>query len=105
MKNLAKQNDLFRSTMILTPYHRVVLTQGVATSPDREAIVTAVRAFNEFSKDNDPYGEHDFGKLSVNGKDYFFKIDYYDVNFEYGADTSSPDPFARVLTIMRSDEY
>lgn len=33
----------------------------------REA-VAAVRSFDAFTPDNDPYGEHDFGAVEVNGQ-------------------------------------
>lgn len=35
---------------------------------------------------------------------FFFKIDYYDLDFNYGADPLS-EPFKRVLTIMKAEEY
>lgn len=42
---------------------QVVITQGIEALPDwyREAVINAVREFNEFNADNDPHGEHDFG--------------------------------------------
>ena len=61
-------------------------------------------AFDAFTKDNDPWHEHDFGKFSVGGEEYMFKIDYYDENLQYGADPLT-QPFRRVLTILRADEY
>jgi hypothetical protein len=68
--------------------------------------MAGVRTFDDFSRDNDPYGEHDFGSFKVLGERLFFKIDYYDVLQEAG----SPDPADsalthRVLTIMLAGEY
>lgn len=103
-QNLTKNNDLFRTTMITSPRHKIMLTEMVSKNDLREQILTAVRAFSAFTPDNDPYGEHDFGQVIVNNENYFFKIDYYDLNFEYGADTRKDD-FARLLTIMHSSEY
>jgi Protein of unknown function (DUF3768) len=37
-------------------------------------VLERVRHFTEFTKDNDPYGEHDFGSFELAGIDYFFKI-------------------------------
>jgi hypothetical protein len=102
--NLQQQNDLFRQTMLPSPRHRVVLTESVANSPYREGIVSAVRVFAEFTPDNDPHGEHDFGRVTVQGEDYLWKIDYYDLAFEYGADPHT-EPHAKVLTVMRAEEY
>ena len=40
------------------------------------------------------------------GERYFFKIDYYDKNTEFGSpDPADPAVTTRVLTIMRADEY
>lgn len=101
---IAKANDLFRTTMIQTPRHRVMLTSGVAQGLNREKVISAVMAFNNFTKENDPYGEHDFGKVIVDDEAYFWKIDYYDEKYEYGGDPKE-GPVSRVLTIMLANEY
>jgi hypothetical protein len=41
-------------------------------------VMEAVRSFDQFSPDNDPYGEHDFGAVNVLGHRVFWKIDLYD---------------------------
>jgi len=33
----------------------------------------AVRSFDQFSVDNDPWGEHDFGAVEVDGQQIFCK--------------------------------
>jgi hypothetical protein len=35
---------------------------------------------DSFTPDNDPYEEHDFGKIEVSEHVIFWKIDYYDVD-------------------------
>lgn len=102
--HVAADNDLFRQTMIKSPSHRMVFTAGVAGRRDLQEIITAVRGFNSFTEDNDPHGEHDCGAVTINREKFFWKIDYYDSNFDYGADPYE-GPVARLLTIMRSDEY
>ena len=54
----------------------LVMTRGIiAFGAKRQmAILTAIAAFNDFSPDNDPYGEHDFGALTVEGTRVFFKM-------------------------------
>jgi hypothetical protein len=103
--HVAKANDLFRTTMITTPWHKVMLTQSVSCSSNRETIVTAVRAFKKFTKGNDPYGQHDFGEVEVKGEKYYFKIDYLDKNLEFGLDPLGPEQVVRVLTIMHVSDY
>lgn len=86
-KDQVKQsNDQLRKTMYSGRNSRVLCTPGVNESPDKESILEAVRQFDSFSSDNDPHGEHDFGQVIVNNEKYFFKIDYYDLDLEYGVD-------------------
>lgn len=70
------------------------------------AAIQRVRTFDRFDRDNDPYGEHDFGSFELGGERLFWKIDYYDRSMTRG----SPDPAdaaatRRVLTIMLAAEY
>jgi hypothetical protein len=87
---------------------KTFLTRGLLDKgPDFIAKVTAaVRDFDAFTNDNDPWQEHDLATLDVDGEPVMFKIDYYDANMEYG----SPDPAdakltRRVLTIMLASDY
>ena len=98
-------NDNFRSTFV---GGQVVMTRGVADLPlDVQArLILAVQSFSNFTKDNDPYGEHDFGSIEIAGEKYFWKLDYYTPDLTAGSeDPADPDKTARVLTIMRADEY
>jgi hypothetical protein len=70
------------------------------------AFLWKVQAFNAFTRDNDPYGEHDFGALEHEGCKVFWKIDYYDLSLSAGSDDpSDPSATCRVLTIMLAEEY
>ena len=62
---------------------RVYFTRGVAALPeeDQAAILDRVCAFDQFTPDNDPYGEHDFGTFEHNGERIFWKIDLYDKEY------------------------
>ena len=87
---------------------RVVLTAGVAALPPETvaAIVLAVQRFANFSPDNDPHGEHDFGLVEAAGHRVMFKIDYYDRELAaHSPDAADPEVTSRVLTIMLSSEY
>ena len=98
-------NDNFRSTFV---GGQVVMTRGVADLPldVRARLILAVQSFSNFTKDNDPYGEHDFGSFEIEGETYFFKIDYYALDMNGGSeDAADPSVTTRVLTIMRADEY
>ncbi|WGR93650.1 DUF3768 domain-containing protein [Bradyrhizobium sp. ISRA443] len=51
-------------------------------------LLDGVRKFDNFTRDNDPHGEHDFGSIDLHSQRYFFKIDYYDLS----KTVHSPDP-------------
>lgn len=86
----------------------IVLTLGVSEQPPKtaEQIRQAVQAFDQFSADNDPYGEHDFGSFVVEALKLFWKIDYYNLTMDGGSeDPADPEVTMRVLTIMLREEY
>ena len=105
MTDIKTLNDNFRQTFI---GGRVMLTAGInAKSQDDIAkILSEVRQFNHFTKANDSYGEHDFGSFDYNGETIYFKIDYYDKNYQYLSENpSNPNITNRVMTIMLASEY
>ena len=98
-------NDWFRCTL---EGGTVLLTAGiVALGEDMQGrIIEAVRTFDDFTPDNDPHGEHDFGSLEVDGEQIFFKLDYYDpTRAMHSEDAADPSVTERVLTIMLASEY
>ena len=87
---------------------RVVITRGIeALGTDGvRTVLAAVMRFDDFSEDNDPWGEHDCAVLTVDGRRIVFKIDYYDRDLRWHSpDASDPAVTERVLTIMLSEEY
>jgi hypothetical protein len=68
--------------------------------------IAAVCAFSEFTEDNDPHGEHDFGAFEIDGVRLNWKIDYYDRALA-GRSPNPADPAVtrRVLTILLAEKY
>ena len=102
---IAALNDQARQTFTGC---RVLITQGIhALGPAQVAqVLDAVRRFDEFTADNDPYAEHDFGRVCVGGAVIFWKFDYYDPDLQMASlDAADPTITTRVLTIMMADEY
>lgn len=89
---------------------KIILTLGVHNLPIPKVTVPVLLAgvanFDDFNEDNDPHNEHDFGSIVFCGETFFWKIDYYDNDLEFlSPDPSDPSLTARVLTVMRADEY
>ncbi len=104
-KRIAELNDRFRQTYW---GGKVMTTCGVnALSEDITArLFRAVSEFDRFNWRNDPHGEHDFGKVVIDGQKFFWKIDYYNNTMDAGSeDPANPDITTRVLTIMLASEY
>jgi len=98
-------NDAFRTTMT---GGRVMMTAGVDALPSdvQAMVIRRVATFSDFNADNDPHAEHDFGSFSLAGQKFFWKIDAYDANMEFGSeDPADPTKTTRVLTIMLAEEY
>jgi hypothetical protein len=73
---------------------------------NRADVLRAVCQFDAFNLANDPYGEHDFGSVGLDGARFFWKIDYYNRGLDAGTDDpSDPAKTARVLTIMLASQY
>ena len=112
---IAVLNDDFRSRTGMPSFNpavkgRVFCTRGIAALPlaSQVEIWFAVAQFSDFSADNDPYGEHDFGAVEIEGAGkVFWKIDCFaDEALQEGSeDPADPLRSFRVLTIMLASEY
>lgn len=98
-------NDMLREGY---PTGEVMITRAVQALPSikRDILLLAVQHYSDFDNGNDPYGEHDFGSLEFDGRVWFWKIDYYDLDRNHASpDPADPDVTCRVMTIMSADEY
>src|SRR5690348_8430070 len=87
---------------------KVVMTSSVAVLPDmvKAAALQRVATFDEFTEDNDPYQEHDFGAFELCSRRFIWKIDYFDERLEHGSeDPADPGKTTRVLTLMLAEDY
>ena len=100
MTDIKTLNDNFRKSF---NSGKVLLTTGINAKSQNEVaeILNQVRCFNNFTKANDPYNEHDFGSFDYNGEKIFWKIDYYNKDYRYLSENpSNPEVTNRVMTIM-----
>lgn len=105
---IAELNDQLRQNLFTPGKNQVFVSAGIDSLPNLEKmrLLHKVRTFNDFNEGNDPYGEHDFGKIEHSGINYFWKIDYYNLDMDAGSDNPADENITtRVLTVMRADEY
>ena len=114
---IAALNDAMRAAIHRpTGFNRVVMTAGVSEMigdvrewpayRTQRFLLRTIMEYDAFSEDNNPHGERDFGDFEWNGTRCYWKIDYYDTALAFGSpDPADPAVTARVLTILRADEY
>ena len=105
-RRVRELNDAFRKRGL--GRGTVLVTDGVSgLGSDFVAdALAAVRGFNAFSDENDPWGEHDYGAIELGGQKLFWKIDPYDLDLRaYSPNPANPAVTHRVLTIMLAHEY
>jgi len=106
-------NDLARKQTMIPLFGeaipcKVSYTQGIQAlgAIALVEIAAMVRDYHEFTEDNDPHGEHDFGSFSYNDDEIFWKIDYYALDMQHGSENpADTKQTVRVLTIMLASEY
>ena len=111
---IAAQNDAFRRTILGNapvadaPQGQFVITRGVAAlGLDVQLELTRrVAAFDTFIADSDPHGWHEMGVIELEDTTVWFKLDLYDVDYQYGSpEPSDPAQTRRVLTLLLPSEY
>jgi hypothetical protein len=112
---IARLNDWLRRNISTPGHNRVVMTIGIAALIGdvslfrgfrrRAELLRLVRDYDSFGEAINPHGERDLGRFEFEGTACYWKIDYYNLDMDAGAENPA-DPFItiRVLTIMRVDE-
>jgi hypothetical protein len=101
---IAFYNDAFRRT----PGPRWTFSTGVAAlgEPFCFAATVAVSRSGTSEASDEPDGEHDFGAVTVEGRDLVWKIDCHDITLTARSpDPANPVVTRRVMTIMLAKEY
>jgi hypothetical protein len=92
-------NDQFRESG-----RGIVLTGGVQSVQDLPGLLQAIKDYDRFDENNDPWREHDMGRLEWHGDKVFWKIDYFNEEL-----SEWEDPLLgschRVMTVMLAEEY
>ncbi len=101
---IAALNDAFRAE----PGSSWMLTMGVRALPEATLVEAfeILKAYSDFTEDNDPHGERDFGAFGLHGARLFWKIDYYALDLCLASpNPANPAVTRRVLTLMLAEEY
>src|SRR5579863_8113663 len=71
-EQIRRLNDAFRTSM---SGGKVLMTAGVDALPSdvKTMVIRRVATFSEFTGDNDPHGERDFGSFEIAGQKFFWK--------------------------------
>jgi hypothetical protein len=104
------RKDMFTGNMLKKHNlkNKLVITPGIAglNLIDKEKVFASVKYYGNFTKNNNPWGEKDFGSFNFKKETFNWKIDYYDNDMKYHSpDKTDPDKTVRVLTIMKAEEY
>ena len=109
---IAEQNDRFRAGLTkgnASDLRGQVVVTSAVNAMGRDFVTAALMAVagdSTFTPDNDPYGDHGFGTVTVLTIRLFWKIDLYDEELVYGSPAlANPAVTRRVLTIMFPSDY
>jgi hypothetical protein len=75
---MKRKEKTMRTTKSDLPMFRVTFSRIVGqderalSDQDRSRVVESVQNFTSFTEDNDPYGEHDFGTIVLDGIGWVF---------------------------------
>ena len=122
LDTIRRLNDLARSQPGTASIANVTLGFQSLPDADRFAALAAIVGFSQFTGDNDPHGEHDFGAVyrlatgtwtqerpsddKAIAETVFWKVDYYDNTLTYGSEAPwDEQQTKRVRTILLASEY
>ena len=115
IEKIALLNDELRKKLIsgelfkADSKDKAFITRGAsvfANGMNRMQFLNNVALYRNFTEDNNPYGERDFGNFMYQKEKIFWKIDYKDNSMMYHSpDASDPSQTIRVLTIMKASEW
>ena len=115
IEKIALLNDELRKKLITGELFKAdskdkaFITRGAsifANGMNRMQFLNNVALYKNFTEDNNPHGERDFGNFMYQKEKIFWKIDYKDNAMMYHSpDASDPSQTIRVLTIMKASEW
>jgi hypothetical protein len=103
---IRRLNDCFRKNPQLLG--KIVMTRNVADMGPVFLVkcLYTLKVYDAFTKDNDPYGEHDMCTFEVDGQKVWFKIEYFNHDMTAGSeDPANPAVTVRLGTLLFPEDY
>lgn len=102
---IRRLNEQFRTT-----FHggKILLTASVAALPDmaKASALEKVATFKAFNEENDPHQERDYGSFDHCDREFWFKIDYYNLTMDTASeDPADPEKTKRIMTVGLAQDW
>lgn len=102
---IAKLNDRFRNGDKSLGEYRMSRQVLALPRKKQKELFQEIQDFSDFTSENNPKGEHDMGKVTMDGVEYIWKIDYLDISMIMLSDAPEDiNKTTRVLLVIRADE-
>lgn len=103
---VAKLNDRFRNGDKSLGEYKMSRQVLALPRKKQKQLFKEIQDFSDFTSENDPRGEHNMGKVTMDGVEYVWKIDYLDTSMIMLSDAPEDiNKTTRVLLLIRADEY
>ncbi|MDJ0555775.1 MAG: DUF3768 domain-containing protein [Microcoleaceae cyanobacterium MO_207.B10] len=103
---ITKLNDRFRNGDRSLGDYKMSRQVLLLPIKKQKQLFKQIQEFDDFTPENDPRGEHDIGKVTMDGVEYIWKIDYLDTSMIMLSDEPADiNKTTRILLVIRGDEY
>ncbi|MDE5076256.1 MAG: DUF3768 domain-containing protein [Trichodesmium sp. St5_bin2_1] len=102
---IAKLNDRFRNGDKSLGEYRMSREVLALPRKKQKELFKEIQDFSDFTPENDPNGQHEMGRVMMDGVEYVWKIDYLDTSMIMLSDAPEDiNRTTRVLLVIREDE-
>ncbi|MEB3340342.1 DUF3768 domain-containing protein [Okeania sp.] len=102
---ITKLNDRFRNGDKSLGEYRMSRQVLALPRKKQKELFKEIQDFSNFTPENDPKGLHEMGKVTIDGVEYIWKIDYLDTSMIMLSDAPEDiNKTTRVLLVIRADE-
>ncbi|MDJ0517197.1 MAG: DUF3768 domain-containing protein [Trichodesmium sp. MO_231.B1] len=102
---IAKLNDRFRNGDKSLGEYRMSRQVLALPRKKQKELFKEIQDFSDFTSENDPKGQHEMGRVTMDGVEYIWKIDYLDTSMIMLSDAPEDiNKTTRVLLVIRADE-